>query len=45
MTLKAGFCEPKSGDFDVKNRHKDKRMLKKWTIDAVIFNIRYKLIF
>lgn len=45
MTLKAGFCEPKSGDFDVKNRHKDKRMLKKWTINAVIFNIRYKLIF
>ena len=45
MTLKAGFCEPKSGDFDVKNRHKNKRMLKKHGTNAVIFNIRYKLIF
>lgn len=45
MTLKAGICELKSGDFDVKNRHKNKRMLKKRTIDAIVFNIRYKLIF
>ncbi len=45
MELKAGVCEPKRGDFEVENRYKNKRMLKKLIINAVIFNIRYKLIF
>ncbi len=45
MTLKAGICEPKRGDFEVENKYKNKRMLKKRTIHAIVFNIRYKLIF
>ena len=45
MTLKAGICERNTGDFEDENRHKNKRMLKKQTINATIFNIRYILIF
>ena len=45
MTLKAGICERKTGNFEVINGHKSKRMLKKRRFDAVVFNIRYTLIF
>ena len=45
MTLKAGICERKTGDFEVINGHKSKRILKKRRFDAVVFNIRYTLIF
>lgn len=45
MTLKAGICERKTGDSEAENGHKSKRMLKKRRFNAVIFNIRYMLIF